>query len=116
MTMTIDYHDIDSNLRHVFLANRLDIQGIDDISARFAELTSSEKRRVVVDLTAVTFLASMGIRELISNAKTLQRRGGRMVLFVGDNSLIARILETTNINQLLPMFKDLAEAKKAALD
>ncbi|MBF7728759.1 STAS domain-containing protein [Pseudomonas sp. N040] len=113
--MTIDYHDVDSSLRRVFLANRLDIQGIDEISARFAELACSEKRRVVVDLTAVTFLASMGIRELISNAKNLQRRGGRMVLFVGDNGLIARILETTNINQLLPMFKDLDDADKAAL-
>lgn len=113
--MSIDYQDVDTSLRHVFLANRLDIQGIDDISTRFAELASSETRRVVVDLTAVTFLASMGIRELISNAKALQRRGGRMVLFVGDNSLIARILETTNISQLLPMFKDLADADQAAL-
>ena len=78
-------------------------------------LAIPEGSRPPVYLTAVTFLASMGIRELISNAKALQRRGGRMVLFVGDNSLIAQILETTNINQLLPMFRDLSEADKAAL-
>jgi anti-sigma B factor antagonist len=113
--MTIEFIDLDENLRSISLTGRLDIQGTEEISLEFSALTSAAKQNVVVDIAAVSFLASMGIRELISNAKTLQRRGGRMVLYVGDNALIAKILETTNISELLPLFRVKVEAEKAAL-
>jgi len=113
--MSIDFLDVDENLRRITLDGRLDIQGTEAISMKFTALASTAKRSVVVDLVAVNFLASMGIRELITNAKALQKRGGRMTLFVGDNALVAKILETTNINELLPMFANLAEAEKAAI-
>jgi anti-anti-sigma factor len=113
--MTIEFVDIDENLRSISLTGRLDIQGTEEISTQFAKLNSEAKQNVMIDLTAVSFLASMGIRELISNAKILQRRGSRMILYVGDNALIAKILETTNIGELLPLFRDKEDAKKAAL-
>jgi len=113
--MTIDFLDVNENLRRISLTGRLDIEGTEMISMKFTALASSIKRGVVVDLSAVSFLASMGIRELIGNAKALQRRGGRMVLYVGDNALVEKILETTNINELLPMFTVLDEAEKAAV-
>jgi anti-anti-sigma factor len=69
----------------------------------------------VVDLTAVSFLASIGIREIITNAKAAQQRGGRLVLFVGDNNAVTKTLETTGIDALIPMFADYAAAEKAAL-
>ena len=70
---------------------------------------------MVVDLTAVTFLASIGIRALITNAKALQQRGGKMVLFVGENAAVAKTLETTGIDALIPMFSDALAAEKEAL-
>jgi anti-sigma B factor antagonist len=113
--MTIAFTDLEENLRSISLNGRLDIQGTEEISSEFSALTAAAKKNVLVDLTAVSFLASMGIRELISNAKALQRRGGRIVLYVGDNALIAKILETTNISELLPLFRVKEEAEKAAL-
>lgn len=112
--MSIDFLDIDENLRRITINGRLDIQGTEAISMKFTSLASTAKRSVVVNLEAVEFLASMGIRELISNAKALQKRGGRMTLFVGDNDLVAKTLETTNINALIPMFKNLVEAENAS--
>ena len=64
--------------------------------------------------TQVSFLASIGIRELIVNAKALQCRGGRMVMQVNENSTVAKTLEITNISDLLPKFTDAAEVDKAA--
>lgn len=113
--MTIEFVDIEENLRSISLTGRLDIQGTEEISTEFTKLNSEAKQNVIIDLSAVSFLASMGIRELISNAKTLHRRGGRMILYVGENALIAKILETTNIGELLPLFRDKEDAKKAAL-
>ncbi len=113
--MAIEFEDVQDNLRRIYLSERLDVMGTDAIATRFAALAASAQRRVVVDLTAVSFLTSMGIRAIVSNAKAQQKRGGRMVLFVGDNAQVARVLETTGIGQLIPMFTDAAEAEKAAL-
>ncbi len=110
--MTIKFEDLTENLRNIYLTGRLDIQGTEEISSEFTKLNAEAKQNVMIDLSEVSFLASMGIRELISNAKSLQRRGGRMILYVGNNALIAKILETTNIGELLPLFKDKEDAKK----
>ena len=63
----------------------------------------------------VTFLASIGIRAIITNAKAQQHRGGRMVLLVGENTTVAKTLQATGIDALVPMFTDAGEAEAAAL-
>ena len=113
--MTIDFDDSKDNLRRITISGRLDIPGTDEIATKFSALAASAQRRVVVDLKAVSFLASIGIRAIISNAKALQQRGGKMVLFVGDNATVATTLEITGIDDLIPMFSDAAEAEQAAL-
>ena len=113
--MSIQFHDHDENLRRIAISGRLDIAGTDAIATKFSALAASAQRRVIVDLTAVSFLASIGIRALITNAKALQQRGGKMVLLVGSNEPVAKTLEVTGIDALIPMFADDAEAVKAAL-
>ena len=113
--MTISFQDITEDLRRIAISGRLDIAGTDEIATKLAALSASARRRVIVDLSAVSFLASIGIRSLIANAKALQQRGGKMVLFVGDNATITMTLETTGIDTLIPMFADAAEAERAAI-
>lgn len=113
--MPITYEDTNESLRHIRLTGRLDIPGIDAISTTFAELSASTTRSIVVDLSGVTFLVSFGIRELITNAKAIQKRGGRMVIFVGDNRAVHKTLETTGIDTLIPTYADAALADHAAL-
>src|SRR5215470_8653367 len=100
--MPIDYVDINADFRRIILSGRLDTAGAEEISTRFAALAASGKRRVVVDLAEVTFLASMGIRTIIANAKAQQSRGGRMVLAVGSNEPVAKTLEATGVDALIP--------------
>jgi anti-anti-sigma factor len=113
--MSIEFEDVNDGLRRIKLSGRLDIAGTEAISMKFTNLAASAARRVVVDLSAVSFLASIGIRELITSAKAQQQRGGRVVLFVGDNALVAKTLEVTGIDALIPMFANAAEADQAAL-
>jgi anti-anti-sigma factor len=114
--MSITFEDSEPSLRRIRLAGRLDIPGIDAISATFAELSAATRRNVVVDLSGVTFLVSFGIRELITNAKVIQKRGGRMVIFVGDNKPVHKTLQTTGIDTLIPTFTDASQADGAALE
>lgn len=112
--MPIDYQDIRANFRLIKLSGRLDIPGTGEIEGKFAALAATDSHRVVVDLSEVSFLASIGIRSIISNAKAQHQRGGKMVLFVGDNASVIKTLEMTGIDSLVPMFKDMAEAEQAA--
>ncbi|HKA45212.1 MAG TPA: STAS domain-containing protein [Burkholderiales bacterium] len=113
--MAITYEDVSDSFRRIVLSGRLDSKGTDEIAVKFAALSTAAKRRVLVDLTGISFLASIGIRAVLSNAKALQNNGGRMVLFVGGNSAVAKTLEATGIDTLVPMFANAAEAEKAAL-
>lgn len=113
--MSIEFEDLNENLRNISISGRLDIMGTEEIAMKFSALACADNRRLIVDLTGVSFLASIGIRELITNAKALQRRGGRMVLFVGENASVIKTLEATGIDALLPMFVDMVDAKGAAL-
>jgi anti-sigma B factor antagonist len=114
--MPITFDDADNALRHIRLTGRLDMPGIDAISETFKELSVATHRQVVVDLSGVNFLVSFGIRELITNAKLIQQRGGRMVIFVGDNKAVLKTLETTGIDTLIPTFSNAALADRAALE
>ncbi|HOE42131.1 MAG TPA: STAS domain-containing protein [Rhodoferax sp.] len=113
--MAIQFEDVTDSFRRIKISGRLDMPGTEAISLKFTNLAASAARRVVVDLTEVSFLASIGIREFITNAKALQLRGGRMILFVGDNASVAKTLQVTGIDALIPMFADLAQADQAAL-
>lgn len=111
--MAFSYEDIRADFRRITLSGRLDIQGTDEIAAQFAAFSTDAKRYVVVDFTGVTFLASIGIRALISNAKALHKLGGRMALVVGENTSVSRTLDATGIDVLLQMFKTFHDAEKA---
>lgn len=112
--MPIQFEDSSDELRRIFISGRLDIPGTSEIETKFAAMSASGKRQLVVDLTAVDFLASIGIRAIIANAKAQQKRGGRMVLFVGDNVTVAKTLAATGIDALVPMFTDRLDAERAA--
>ena len=114
-TMPISFDDAHETLRYIRLTGRLDMTGIDAISETFTELSVATHRQVIVDLSGVNFLVSFGIRELITNAKLIQQRGGRMIIFVGDNKAVLKTLETTGIDTLIPTFVNAAQADRAAL-
>lgn len=112
--MAIDFQDISDSLRTVRITGRMDLLGTDEIATRFSALSATSNRRVVVDLSEVEFLASIGIRAIITNAKALQQRGGRMVLYVGSNKAVSKTLEATGVDSLIPLFADMVEAQQAA--
>lgn len=112
---TISHDDVGEDLRRIVISGRLDTPGTNAVAAQLAELTAAPKKGVVLDLCAVSFLASIGIGAIITSAKTVKSRGGRMVLVVGENSAVLMSLKTTGIDQLIPVFRSAADAERAAL-
>lgn len=113
--MSISYEDIGNDLRRIAISGRLDMPGTDSVASQLVELTAAPKKGVVVDLSAVRFLASIGIRALITSAKAVQHRGGKMVLVVSDGSTVRMSLEATGVDELIPVFASAADAERAAV-
>lgn len=112
---TIDFEEINEQLRIIRLAGRLDMQGVNAVDSKLAFLSASQKHGVIVDLTGVGFIASIGVRLLVSNAKTQHQLGGRLVLLVGEGGTVMKVLTSSGINSLIPMYTDAERARQAAL-
>lgn len=113
--MNLAYEDLNDALRLVTLDGRLDIAGTDSIGTRYAAIAGTTGKRLIIDLSAVSFLGSIGIRMLLSSAKACQQRGGRTLLLIVGNESVARTLEVAGMGALMPMFGTLEEARAAAL-
>jgi anti-sigma B factor antagonist len=93
------------------LDGRLDIGGTQQIDLPFNAMAAS-KRALIVDLSQVAFIASLGLRLLIVAARAVQRKGGRMVLLqpVPD---VEAVLVTSGTDQVVPIAHSLDEALHA---
>ena len=95
----------------IVLDGKLDVKGADAIAMPMSVLGGS-KKGLIVDMSALTFLASLGIRHLVSAAKAIGRRGGRVVLLKPSTS-IAEVLQTSGVTDLMSIAYSEAEAKSA---
>ncbi len=110
MLMEMQIEERDGEIARVKLSGRMDYAGATEIDAKFMELAGREKF-LLVDLSDISFLASMGIRTLIMAAKTLKERGGKMIL-LSPQTMVAMVLKTSGTDILIPVHYDLALAVK----
>ena len=107
--MELSTEQLAEGIERISLVGRLDSVGVQDIDLRFTTLMSTRKVLAVVDLSAVSFLASIGIRTLVTNARAQKLRGGAMVL-ASPQPLVAEVLKTAGIDEVIPVFPDVNAA------
>lgn len=100
MDMMVD--ELDGGVTNVALRGRFDTQGAEAVDLRFSVIAGS-KSAVLVDLSDVDFLASLGIRVLLSSAKAIQRKGGKLVIVVPEGNVLM-VLKTAGMENLIPIF------------
>lgn len=100
--MDIDISELDGNVTCIRLNGRLDSPGVDRVEIRFMAALAALGRPAIVDLSQVGFLASMGIRMLISGARALRLKGGKVVLF-GASEMVQSVLDHVALDQIIPM-------------
>ena len=110
--MELTYEDFDDGVRRVRLAGRMDVEGSREIDLKFTSLTASRQAFVIVDLSLVDFLSSMGLGTLVRSAKAQMSREGKMVL-LSPQAHVAKVLETTQVDQILQVLYDFDEARRA---
>jgi len=110
MKMTIER--LDENLMKIRLDGRLDLEGTQSIDQQFAFATSTQPLLLGVDLTEVSFVASIGLRTLLTAARAQAGRGGRMVV-INPSTMVRKVLETAGVNTVIPIHDDWESASAA---
>ena len=102
--MNLEVAELENGITKVTLSGRLDIEGALKIDSEF-NAVAEEKKKVVVDLSDVTFIASLGIRTLITGAKAAANNGGKIVL-LDPQPNVEKVLRTSRVDTVIPIAHD----------
>lgn len=105
---------LENGIKRILLRGKMDIDGTNQIDLRLSAETSVERAFVVVDLSEVDFMASVGIGVLVRGYKALKLRGGKMV-FLNPQKVVEMVLDRTLVNTLIPVYYDLKTACEQVL-
>ena len=108
--MNLEYSELEDGIRLIKLTSMLDMDGTTSIGAEFARYCEGENVFVLVDLERLTYLSSIGIPLLISNAKVVVARGGRLAL-VKPQPNVKYVLDITGVSHILRIYNDIETAQ-----
>lgn len=103
--MRLQSSELDSNIRLIRLSGDLDSNGVSDVEVEFVRLCTQENICVLVDLSKVNYISSIGIPLLVNSARTVARQGGKMALLSPKKS-VENVLELTGIPLIIPIYQD----------
>jgi anti-sigma B factor antagonist len=92
----------------VSAAGELDLASVGPLERELDQVIGRGARRVIVDLTGVTFIDSVSLGVLVREAKRLRTNGGACVL-VADDPRILRVFEITGLDRIFVIERSLAE-------
>jgi anti-sigma B factor antagonist len=109
--MQIDSHEIRPAVTALRLDGRLNLVSAPQLKAAVTTAVQDGYPRVVVDLSAVTFLDSSGLGALIAGLKATRQAGGDLRM-TGANEQVRTVLRLTNLDRVLRPY----ETVEAAVD
>jgi anti-anti-sigma factor len=108
----LETEQLGEGVKKVILIGRLDLVGTGAVETRYTAETATAAVPIIVDLAGVDYLASIGLRLLVTSAKAQARQGGKLVL-CSPQAMVKKILVTAGIDTLIPVFDDVAAAVRA---
>ncbi len=108
--MELQFEDDENKIRTITLTGRLDTAGVAQVEVRFNALMGPKTKNVILNMTCVEFLSSMGIRMLVTAARTCHRHHGKLVI-LSPQALVAEALETASLTDVIPIAASVAEAE-----
>ena len=107
--MRLQYSELKDNVRLIKLSGALDIHGVSDVEMDFVRICTGDNICVLVDLSKVNYISSIGIPLLVNSAKSLERQGGKMVL-LNPKKPVENVLEVTGIPLIIPIYQNVDTA------
>jgi anti-sigma B factor antagonist len=91
---------VEAGIAELRLDGELDLASAPELERRLAELERQRPDRLIVDLTALSFLDSTGLRVLLQAEARASERGSELVLRPGEAS-VQRIFDVTGALEVL---------------
>lgn len=111
--MDLKVSDSGNGITLVELSGRLDVAGALAADPAFAKI-ATDSTNVIVDLSQVDFLASLGIRTLVTACKALRAKNGGMVI-LSPQSNVEQVLRSSGIDTIIPIAATREEAETGVL-
>ncbi len=94
----------------VKLEGRLDSPGVARVETRFVAALVPSGRHVLVDLSQVEFVGSLGVRMFISVARSLGHKDAQLILFA-PQAQVREVFDNVSLQDIIPICTDEAEAQ-----
>lgn len=112
--MELHASQLNNGISLIKLNGKLDAVGVGKIEKQLLDYCSGENVRMVVDMSGVEFIASIGIRLLTVSAKSLSKHKGKMVI-LNPTVEIQRVLEKGGVPAVIPIYSHLESAEAVLL-
>jgi len=109
--MKLDYTELKDGIRLIKLDGRLDLNGTYSIEVQFVNYCAGDRARILVDLSGVNYVSSVGIPMLVNTAKSVVSRGGKMA-FLSPQENVYKVLELVGVTQVTPIYTSQSKALK----
>ncbi len=93
------------------LSGKLDVEGESQIGEQFRALLETHEKDFLIDMSKVTYLASLGIRLLFMGAKSLAASGHKMIV-LNPQPMVAETILSSGTARMIPIAKDEEEAAR----
>lgn len=103
--MELEIKNQSDQITHLALRGRLDTAGVGEVELKFTSHTVPRGKPLLLDMTEITFLSSLGLRMLLTVAKALDRRGAKTVL-LSPQPAVRQVLSLSGFDQLMPVHND----------
>jgi anti-anti-sigma factor len=103
--MELEIKNQSDQITHLALRGRLDTAGVGEVELKFTSHTVPRGKPLLLDMSEVTFLSSLGLRMLLTVAKTLGLRGAKTVL-LSPQPAVREVLSLSGFDQIIPIHND----------
>lgn len=109
--MKLQVSELDGGILLIALQGKMDSAGVYTVEMDFIRHCSGSGKRILVDVSRVSYISSIGIPMLVNTAKVLMTQNGKMALLNPQKDVL-NVLEMVGVSRIIPVFHDLKMAKK----
>ena len=95
-----------------YIVPRFDAYIANEVDSALRELITKGSKKIVCDFSQTDYVASAGLRVLLSAAKSLQKMGGQLVM-ASLKPYVYEVFEISGFTQLFKIFSSQNEARQA---
>jgi len=110
MPTSFEVISADATCTHVRLRGSLDIAGTSSVSVKFIASTAAKRQHVLLDMSEVEFVSSIGLGMLTQVVRALAPEGKRVVL-VAPSAAVAGVVRTSRLDAVMPIAETMDAAR-----